>query len=96
MFYTVTIVDTIHRRDNAFEHRLVEYQVAEHTSASAKIVALEHHLARTDRSPLAAVRWAIVGGPVMDRSRIVQTSERAIDLAELLKLEERHYPYVIA
>jgi hypothetical protein len=96
MFYIVRIVDTIRRRDDKFEHRLAEYQIEDSTGAAARATALEHHLARTDRNPLAAVRWAIVGNAIMDRSRIVQTSERAIELAELLQLEEFHHPYVIA
>jgi len=96
MFYTVSIVDTIPRRDNTLEHRLVEYQIEDSTGAAARATALEHHLARPDRDPLAAVRWAILGRTAIAFERVVQTSERTLEPAELQLLEEINRPYIVA
>ncbi|HZF19529.1 MAG TPA: hypothetical protein VE008_07460 [Burkholderiales bacterium] len=97
MFFTVTIVDSTINRTDEPAHRLVEYRAEAITGASAKMAALEHHLARPDRGPTAAVRWAVVEpAAVPQPGQILKISERSLELDELQQLEEINHPYVVA
>lgn len=93
--YIVKIVDAFKRDAGPPVYRLVEYHAQALTAASARIQALEHHMARVDR-PGRAVRCVIVEPAGSTIVPVVQISDAPIAIGELEQLERIHQPYVIA